>query len=385
MKRVLTITIAFLILLSLQGIAMDNAPPFVEFSWSPQYPSVGQNVTFNASSSYDSDGYIVNYTWDFGDGGKAYGKIVRHAYTMEGIYNVTLVIVDDGGQKASLTKNINVDGTPPFTSCQPFPEKPNGKNGWYISPVKIELIAHDNLSGVYQTKYKIDYGEWKIYDGTIKINEGIHMLRFYSIDNSGNRESIKRVLFRVDYTSPSTYIGENITSRWKNEDVNITLTSLDYLSGVENIYYILDNVFHTYEEKVEIGEGNHTFYYYSSDKAGNVEQPHKLVVKVDKHSPSIKIVSPSHGIYLFGRKIASSDLTIVFGEVEVKAMASDNLSGIAYVNFYIDGNLVYRDDTPPYSWKWEESTIGIKEIKVTAYDVAGNYEDATRNIIIFKI
>jgi len=51
----------------------------------------------DGSKSYDSEGKIVNYTWDFGDGTKGYGAQVNHTYTHFGSYYVTLTVLDDRG------------------------------------------------------------------------------------------------------------------------------------------------------------------------------------------------------------------------------------------------------------------------------------------------
>ncbi|MBA3044477.1 PKD domain-containing protein, partial [archaeon] len=58
----------------------------------------GDTVSFDASSSYDSDGSIVKYSWDFDInddvGEDAVGKIVTHRYGVPGIYTVTLTVLD---------------------------------------------------------------------------------------------------------------------------------------------------------------------------------------------------------------------------------------------------------------------------------------------------
>ncbi|WP_455392226.1 PKD domain-containing protein [[Eubacterium] cellulosolvens] len=54
-----------------------------------------QNIIFNGSGSYDPDGFIMNYTWSFGDGTFGYGKFATHSYLDDGNYTVTLTVKDD--------------------------------------------------------------------------------------------------------------------------------------------------------------------------------------------------------------------------------------------------------------------------------------------------
>lgn len=56
-----------------------------------------QNIIFNASGSYDPDGMLVNYTWNFGDGEIGYGKFTSHKYLNDGKYVVNLTVKDDWG------------------------------------------------------------------------------------------------------------------------------------------------------------------------------------------------------------------------------------------------------------------------------------------------
>jgi hypothetical protein len=56
---------------------------------------VNQSITFDGSKSYDLDGIIVNYTWNFGDGTIVYGKWITHSYNNAGVYNISLTVIDN--------------------------------------------------------------------------------------------------------------------------------------------------------------------------------------------------------------------------------------------------------------------------------------------------
>ena len=72
-----------------------NGAPIAAFTWYPKFPSYTENIAFDASASHDSDGEIVKYLWDFGDGTTAQGKTVNHTYEHDGNFNFTLTVVDD--------------------------------------------------------------------------------------------------------------------------------------------------------------------------------------------------------------------------------------------------------------------------------------------------
>ncbi len=65
----------------------------------------GVDVRFDASNSYDQDGFIMYYLWDFGDGFtlNTTNSIVLHTYSEPGSYNVTLTVVDNDGLYSSIS------------------------------------------------------------------------------------------------------------------------------------------------------------------------------------------------------------------------------------------------------------------------------------------
>ena len=74
-----------------------NKPPIASFTESLTSVVVGEIIYFNASASFDPDGYIVSYLWEFGDGSNATGVTTQHSFADNGVYNVTLTVSDDGG------------------------------------------------------------------------------------------------------------------------------------------------------------------------------------------------------------------------------------------------------------------------------------------------
>jgi PKD repeat protein len=87
---------------------VDNGePPY------PNFKLIGKIVAneliiFDASDSIDSDGTIVNYQWDFGDGENAMGAMPEHSYDEPGNYVITLIVTDNNGNNYSKSVSINV-------------------------------------------------------------------------------------------------------------------------------------------------------------------------------------------------------------------------------------------------------------------------------------
>ncbi|HEX7151599.1 MAG TPA: PKD domain-containing protein [Thermoanaerobaculia bacterium] len=63
-------------------------------------------VDFNASGSYDPDGSIVSYAWDFGDGTTGSGAVVNHVYPYEGYFTVTLTVTDNTGKTSQSVQSV---------------------------------------------------------------------------------------------------------------------------------------------------------------------------------------------------------------------------------------------------------------------------------------
>ena len=106
-------------------VGSTNVPPVSSF----EHSVVGKEVELRSTSS-DSDGQIVSYLWDLGDGNTQTGEVTRYTYAEAGDYVVTLTVTDDAGVATSTSKSITIEGD----SAEGFPLKlkfgnknPNGK------------------------------------------------------------------------------------------------------------------------------------------------------------------------------------------------------------------------------------------------------------------
>jgi hypothetical protein len=91
---------------------LRNQPPVPKLTVTPAAPRARQEVVFDASGSYDPDGRIVEYRWDFnGDGTVdlvSTEPVVRYTYAAGGPYNVRLLLVDNAGMEATYTAPLYV-------------------------------------------------------------------------------------------------------------------------------------------------------------------------------------------------------------------------------------------------------------------------------------
>ncbi len=71
---------------------------------------------------------------------------------------------------------------------------------------------------------------------------------------------------------------------------------------------------------------------------------------------------------------------VILGRITIEAIAKN----ASMVEFYIDDELKYEDESPPYSWTWNEAAIGWHEIKVIAYKEKNKAEDKL-DIMIFNL
>ena len=89
-----------------------NMPPEVSFIMTPGAPHIDEPITFDASGSFDPDGTMASYDWDF-DGDGLFDRtttdpVTTYSYAVSGLKSVTLKATDSEGASARVTYTLDV-------------------------------------------------------------------------------------------------------------------------------------------------------------------------------------------------------------------------------------------------------------------------------------
>ncbi len=137
------------------GSSGGNNAPSADFSFVPTDPSAGDTVDFTDESS-DSDGNIVSYSWDFGDGHTSSQQNPSHSYGSSGTYTVILEAEDDDGATDTYSKDIDVSGG---SSNTLFEEDFEGSLSWSTSGLWHKVDESDQYGDSYSSSHSMWYGQ----------------------------------------------------------------------------------------------------------------------------------------------------------------------------------------------------------------------------------
>jgi len=194
-----------------------NRPPIAFFTESAEIVDTDEVIYFNASESYDLDGQIESYFWDFGDGNNATGIATSHSYVEDGVYTVTLTVTDDDGDVCSDSSTKTVSNRPPVAS---FTE--NATEVLTYETIHFDASSSYDIDGGI-TSYFWDFGDGAIGSGkTVDYwytDDGAYTVTLTVTDNDGaiaSTSAVKTVrnrppLVLFTETAETVLIGEAIT------------------------------------------------------------------------------------------------------------------------------------------------------------------------------
>lgn len=401
------------------AVAFDNTDPSATATVTATDGASGWAVSFArvALAATDATSGVATI-WQRVDGG-AYAAYTEPLELGDGDHLVEY-FAEDRARNAEPAKAVRVlvDTTDPISSHSL--QGALGDESWWTTNVNVALFAADDTSGALRTFARADGGEFAtITSGLLVTGDGDHVVDYYAEDVAGNLEFAKTIGFRIDATAPSTAfeIGAPKSTdqrgrQYLSSATDIVLLPSDATSGVRDTFFSFDGAgFQLYSEPVHLegADGRHTLEYFTVDRAGNVEGTNRLELFLDNTAPTVQITRPLAGSVSAGGTyfeagetirfltaplgevpmpqalpelplplpvidVDREDVTPVAGAVTVEVATQDgDGSGVARVEYFVDGVLRYTATEAPFSWTWDTTvdTLGEHVLQAVSIDELG--------------
>jgi nitrous oxidase accessory protein len=124
--------------------------PFALFQ-APTSVNVSEPINFDGSASFDLDGDIIQYSWDFGDGTTGSEATFTHIYVADGNYTATLTVTDNSGNKGSSHSRIRVYPNRPKKTSNETLNEINNNTDYQITLTQPFLCYDLDNDGTYDT------------------------------------------------------------------------------------------------------------------------------------------------------------------------------------------------------------------------------------------
>ena len=176
----------------------------------------------------------------------------------------------------------------------------------------------------------------------------------------------------VALTSPAagSYVHGTVTVAANASD-DQTVASVQFLVDGAPLATVTSPPYQASWSTSTVATGSHTIEAIATDGAG-LTGTDSRVVTVDNTPPTVNLTSPTAGAN-------------VSGTVQMTATAADVGSGVAKVDFLVDGKVVGTGTTAPYSAPWATTTYtnGAHTVAARATDLAGNVTtSASANVTV---
>jgi len=334
-----------------KSIDLANAPPIALFTATVDK----MTVSVDASGSYDPDGTIVSYAWDWGDGTTGSGVTATHTYSTYGTKTIKLTVTDNGGASASKTMSVEIINAPPIAS--------------FTATVTMRTVSVD-ASGSYDPDGTIVSYAWDWGDGTTGTGKtathtyttvGTKTITLTVTDNGGATATATKTVTIVN-TPPTASFEVSVTLRTVSVDASassdpdgsIVSYSWDWGDGTTGSGKTAS---HTYTLA-----GTYTIILTVTDNDGAAASTSKSITIVNQ------------------LPTASFTVTVTMRTVSVDASASSDPDG-SIVSYSWD----WGDGTPAGSGKTAThtyTTVGTKTITLTVTDNEGGRGSTSKDVTI---
>jgi len=268
-------------------LLVDTAPPNTSCNISPAGPD-GENGWYRSPAEItllcDTPEANLTSGWDE-EPLKRYGGPVQ---LREGIHRLNWHAEDEAGNLEPLRSVITkLDSEAPTVDFNLTPSTPDGQNGWYLKPPTIYLSCAD--PGNPAIYYSWDGGNETRYTRELRAANGRHTLRFFAVDEAGNRGAPSSLVVKLDPGAPTVTASTGIPvpdglNGWFRTETNLTISTDE--SGNATIYFMWDEgTERVYDGPLPVPEGEHSITCFAIDEAGNRGKELTMQFRMDSIPP----------------------------------------------------------------------------------------------------
>ncbi len=336
-------------------IARDAGLPRAAFDASDLAPPSRRTVKFtDASTTIGAP--IANWTWDFGDGARAFGPVVHHAFREGGDYRVVLRVRDATGLSGATSRVIAVQNALPVPRVAGAPEIVTN-----AARVTFDARASTDSDGEIR-RYAWDFGDGALGLGPTVTHEyvrdGAYAATLLVEDNRLGTADLP-LLVVLDRAPPSTLAaaeGPAGHRGWIVGAARLSLAAADDSSGVARSEWRSGGPWLAYDGPVPLADGVHAIDYRSVDRAGNAEAARRVTVRVDATPPTTRLDAP---------RLAGP-------ATRLPIHADDATSGVARTFYRLPSHEAWRVYEAPFGVAGEAE--GVVVVRFLSEDAAGNVE-----------
>jgi parallel beta-helix repeat protein len=312
-----------------------------------------EEIIFDGSGSSDLDGDIINYTWDFGDGGIGYGKVISYSYLDDGNYKVKLTVLDNWGGSGVHEILIQVKNRIPEAKL--VVELPNVNTN---DEVGFDAGNSLDLDGDV-VEYFFDFGDgsdsgWvqtttashRYLDGTKKYTVKLNV----KDDDGATNENLAEVTVTVNNRGPMAELSADRLEAFTYEDIlfkaelssdldgEISSYYFDFGDGIISDWVTTSEISHQYSE----GQKEYDVQLYVRDDDGESDTTH-LFITIKNRGPEA---------------VAGSDLV-----VDTNQLIKFN----GGLSTDMDGRI------KSYNWAFGDGTSSSRKVASHSYNDNGKY------------
>ena len=262
------------------------------------------------------------------------------------------------------------------------------------------VIARDLENTIGDGDYK-DRGEYSWNIGSLP--SGNYVLRIYAFDSDGNSAKDTSDPFtigavgtgvQVSYVfvdSGNLYVknydlleisagiafGKHISAEYITADLSGfgkgTSVPADSFDGLTAIWTV-DKIVCT------PSDGPITITVTATDGAST--DSNTATLTADNTIPELNVITPENALYFNNIKLFRLSKPIIIGAINILATADDS-SGVEKIEIYVD-DILQETLIDSSEWYMNQRLIGQHNLKIVAYDQAGNTDEYLQTAIIFN-